>query len=176
MKTAKICLVAIGLCFLIAYFGYGAYYRVGLPSTRTLHMNWKRGDLFYGPNFVRLESECTDLTAGNNCFCAMDFKIMSSSPDSAKFANYIQSFGTSRVPVKFTVFHYYNVCRGAQLVTVGTWSSSKFSTNDKLLGGGGPIVHRGETVKTSGISPEFIGTPCNCFPQRQGSEGEPSVR
>ena len=173
MKITKICLVAIGCCFLgvIALFAYGVYHEWGIPSTRTLQMTWKRGDVLYGPDFIHLESRCTDLTAGTNCFCGMDFKVMSSSPNAPEFAKYVQSFGTARVPVKFTVWHYHNECRLVLLSSVGAWPGSRFAHNDTALGGGGSTVHRGETVKTSGISPEFIGIPCSCFPQSQAPEG-----
>jgi len=176
MNLAKLTLITIGCCFVgvLAFLAYGVYHSVGIPSARTLQMTWERGDLFYGPNFIRVESRCTDATSGSNCFCGMDFKVMSSSPDAAQFANYIQSFGTSRVPVKFNVFHYHNECRSVQLLTVGTWPSTRFAQNDTLLDAGS-TAHRGESVRHSGVSPEFSGIPCSCFPQSQVPEGQPSA-
>src|SRR5712672_3096730 len=69
----------------------GAVYRKSVG----LEMSWKRGDNHYGPNFIHLESACP--SAG--CFCSLDFKITRSK----EFADYIESFGSNRVPVKFHV-------------------------------------------------------------------------
>jgi hypothetical protein len=97
----------------------------------TIRMSWTLGDTHYGPNFVSLQSKCTNQVS--NCSCRMNFRVISSSPNSAAFADYIRSFGSSEVPVTFRVLRRDHRVRGAALMSVGDWSSEKFKTNDRLL-------------------------------------------
>jgi hypothetical protein len=89
----------------------------------------------------------------------MNFKVMSSSPNSAAFADYIRSFGKSEVPVTFKVQrgadHRF---LGAALMSVGDWSSEKFATNDRLLG----VQIKFEPGKGGSSVP--INSPGDCFP------------
>lgn len=65
----------------------------------------------------------------------MNFKVISSLPNSAAFADYIRSFGNGEVPVTFKVINGSDHrILGASLMSVGDWSSEKFATNDRLIG------------------------------------------
>lgn len=96
MPTLGIFLVA-ALAWLVA--------RRLLAQNRTVHresvpleMSWKRGDDHYGSNFIHLESVCLS-NPEPGCFCSLDFKATTSK----EFADYVGSFGTNKVPVKFHV-------------------------------------------------------------------------
>ncbi len=123
----------------------------------TLRMSWTLGNTHYGPNFVSLQSKCAN--QASNCSCRMDFKVISSSPNSAAFADYIRSFGKSEVPVTFKVLHGADHrILGAALMSVGDWSSEKFATNDRLLG----VEVKFEPGKDRSKVP--LNSPGDCFP------------
>ena len=63
-----------------------------------IEMSWKRGDNHYGPDFVSLESPCLG-NVESGCFCSADFNVTTSKD----FADYISSFGSNKVPVKYGV-------------------------------------------------------------------------
>jgi hypothetical protein len=89
----------------------------------------------------------------------MNFKVTSSSPNSAAFADYVRSFGKDEVPVTFKVLHGTDHrFLGAALMSVGDWSSEKFATNDRLLG----VKLKSEPGK--GRSSVPLDSPGNCFP------------
>jgi hypothetical protein len=123
----------------------------------TLRMSWTLGNTHYGPNFVSLQSKCAN--QASNCSCRMDFKVISSSPNSAAFADYIRSFGKREVPVTFKVLHGADHrILGAALMSVGDWSSEKFATNDRLLG----VEVKFEPGKDRSRVP--LNSPGDCFP------------
>src|ERR1700723_2685108 len=126
MKPVGVAYVACLLLLSVMSLG-----QTGTPVT--LRMDWALGDSHYGPNFVSLQSKCAN--QASNCSCRMDFKVISSSPNSAAFADYIRSFGKGEVPVTFKVQHGTDHrFLGAALMSVGDWSAEKFATNDRLLG------------------------------------------
>jgi len=110
----------------------------------TVQMAWHRGDRNYGRDFVRLSYE----KGGGNCNA--DFF------SSAAFADYIESFGDRKVPVTYEVFYGRSgEAISANFSRVGTWSASRFSSNE-----GGPsrevTVRPGEDAVTSRV-------PQDCF-------------
>ncbi len=108
--------------------GNGAVYR----KTVVLEMSWKRGDDHYGPNFIYLESACLS-NPEPGCFCSHDFKITTSK----EFADYVESFGSNRVPVKYHVDYDRNhQVVGATLESVGEWSEERFHINERSLSTG----------------------------------------
>jgi hypothetical protein len=124
----------------------------------TLRMSWTLGDTHYGPNFVSLRSKCANQVS--NCSCVMNFKVISSSPNSAAFADYIRSFGDSEVPVTFKVMNGADHrILGAALMSVGDWSSEKFATNDRLIG---VEVRHKPGERPNRVVPMNI--PGDCFP------------
>jgi hypothetical protein len=88
----------------------------------------------------------------------MNFKVASSSPNSAAFAEYIRSFGKNEVPVTFKVLrgtdHRF---LGAELMSVGDWSSERFAANDRLLG----VQIKFEPGNARSSVP--VSSPGNCF-------------
>ena len=129
--------------------------QTGAPVT--LRMSWALGDTHYGSNFVSLKTKCAN--AASNCSCVMNFKVLSSSPNSAAFADYIRSFGENEVPVTFKVLHAADHrFLGAALVSVGDWSSEKFATNDRLLG---VQIKFGPGKGRSSVP---LNSPGHCFP------------
>jgi hypothetical protein len=89
----------------------------------------------------------------------MDFRVISSSPNSAAFADYIRSFGNGEVPVTFKVLHGADHrILGAALISVGDWSSEKFATNDRLLG----VEFKFGPGKDRSRVP--LNSPGDCFP------------
>jgi hypothetical protein len=92
-----------------------------------------------------------------NCSCIMNFKVVSSSPDSGAFAHYIRSFGNNEVPVTFKLLLSADKrFLGASLISVGDWPDEKFTTNDRLLG-----VQIKPEPKRSSVPPI---SPGGCFP------------
>ena len=66
----------------------------------TLDMNWTRGSLHYGPDFIHLRTPCQ--REGTSCECTMNFKVISSRENSKEFADYITSLEHGRVPLLMT--------------------------------------------------------------------------
>ena len=128
----------------------GAVYRKSV----SLEMSWERGDNHYGPNFIHLESPCLS-NSQPGCFCGLDFKTTTSK----EFADYIESFGGNRVPVKFRVDYDRNRrVVGAILESVGEWTEGRFQINEKSLGTGFrmlPGQHSGGGR---------LNNPADCFP------------
>jgi hypothetical protein len=89
----------------------------------------------------------------------MDFKVISFSPNSAAFADYIRSFGKIEVPVTFKVRHGADHrILGTALMSVGDWSSQEFATNDRQLA----VEVKFEPGKDRGRVP--LNSPGDCFP------------
>jgi hypothetical protein len=61
-------------------------------------MSWTRGAPAYGPDFIHLESPCAT-NSESGCFCSNDFSVTRTKV----FAGYIESFGSSEVPVSYYV-------------------------------------------------------------------------
>ncbi|PYT75797.1 MAG: hypothetical protein DMG40_27435 [Acidobacteria bacterium] len=67
--------------------------------------------------------------------CVADFKVASSSANSAEFANDVTSFEHGKVPVTYEVrYSDEGLFLGALLLRVGNWTRDKFLPNDGLLG------------------------------------------
>lgn len=125
----------------------------------TLPMSWKRGDLYYGANFITLEASCLSNT-DPHCYCRTDFPFI----NSPAFADYIRSFGNQSVPVQYEVFYGRNgEAISANLVSVGTWAADSFREREGegVLGSGLGNIRRGESVTFS------RRTPGDCFARLQ---------
>jgi hypothetical protein len=123
-------------------------------KTVALGMSWHRGDNNYGPNFIHLESWCLNNSAPG-CFCSADFKITTSQ----EFADYIQSFGSDKVPVKYHVDYDRNhQVVGAILESVGTWPAERFHMGERSLSTGFRLMH-GQNMGGG-----HIRNPGDCFP------------
>jgi hypothetical protein len=145
------CLLTVTISPLIG-FSRTAPFNFTVPrKIVTVEMSWKRGDLYYGPNFISLESRCPN-SSDSRCYCATDFTII----NSKAFADDIQSFGGLPVPVKYEVFYNRDgEAISANLVSVGKWPGNKFHENEGGIGSGG-TVRLGEPGLTS-------RTPADCF-------------
>ena len=132
--------------------GNGPVYHESVP----LEMSWNRGDNHYGPNFIHLESPCLNNPAPG-CFCALDFKTTTSK----EFADYIESFGGKRVPLKFRVDYDRNYqVVGAILEGVGEWPEEKFHViKERSLATGFRMLR---VPQTSG---GHLNNPADCFPK-----------
>lgn len=123
-------------------------------KTVLLQMSWKRGDSYYGPNFIHLESPCLG-NPEEGCSCFQDFKITRSK----EFADYIASFGNSNVPVKYHVdYDAEGQVVGAILESVGDWPEERFHINERSLGRSSRIVTRRPSMGK-------FRMPADCFPQ-----------
>ena len=123
-------------------------------KTVALAMSWKRGDNHYGPNFIQLESPCLS-NPQPGCFCSAEFKVTTSKD----FADYIESFGSTKVPVKYHVDYDRNHrIVGAILESVGTWAAERFHVNERSLSTGFRMI--ADQRKGSGS----IRNPGDCFP------------
>lgn len=123
-------------------------------KTVILEMSWKRGDNYYGPNFIHLESPCLS-SPFQGCSCFQDFKITRSQ----EFADYVASFEDKKVPVKYHVdYDLHNQIVGAILQAVGEWPSERFHTNESSLGMGF------RTVAHHAPGGHFR-SPADCFPK-----------
>jgi len=149
--TAVIAVLAIvGSCILV---GRMMPFRT---KSMVLKMSWKRGDNHYGPNFISLESPCLG-NSQSGCFCSMDFKATTSKD----FMEYIQSFGSNKVPVKYRVYYDRNPeVVGAWLESVGTWPGKRFHDNERLLATGfRMITGQASAGATFGILPTAFPNP-----------------
>ncbi len=96
----------------------------------TLLMDWTRGDLRYGPDYIHLERPCET----GSCYCSLNFKVISSRENAKRFADYITSFEHAKVPVVYDVFFTKEGRLLAdRLVSVGDWTRDRFPVNDTLL-------------------------------------------
>jgi hypothetical protein len=121
----------------------------------SLEMSWTRGDDHYGPNFIHLESPCLG-SQESGCFCSLDFKTTTLK----EFAEYVESFGSNRVPVKFHVDYDRNhQVVGALLEGVGEWPEERFQINERLLATGFRMLRN---QRTSGA---HFNNPADCFPK-----------
>jgi hypothetical protein len=119
-----------------------------------LEMSWKRGDRYYGPNFIHLESACLSNSVPG-CFCSLDIKTNTSK----EFADYVESFGSNRVPVKFYVDYDRNhEVVGAILEGVAEWPEGRFHIKERSLGTGFRML---PNKRTSG---GHLNNPADCFP------------
>ncbi len=129
----------------------GAAYRKSVA----LEMSWKRGDYHYGPNFIHLESACLS-NPEPGCFCSLDLKTTTSK----EFADYIESFGSKKVPVKFHVDYDRNhQVIGAILEGVSEWPEERFHINERSLGTGFRML---PNKRTGG---GHFNNPADCFPK-----------
>ena len=137
-------------CLLLARSN-GAAYRKSV----TLGMSWKRGDYHYGPNFIHLESACLS-NPEPGCFCSLDLKTTTSK----EFADYVESFGSNRVPVRFHVDYDRNhQVVGAILDGVGEWPEERFHINERSLATGFRML------RNQSASGGHFNNPADCFPK-----------
>jgi hypothetical protein len=123
-------------------------------KTVVLEMSWSRGDPHYGPNFIHLESDCLG-TGESDCFCSVDFKVTTSK----EFANYIESFGSKKVPVKYQVdYDRDHAIIGAGLESVGEWPTTRFHINETSLAIGFRFHRQAYKV-------HHFHDPGDCFPK-----------
>jgi hypothetical protein len=145
----------LGIVLSVACVAAVTRFLFGYRRSTVLQMSWKRGDLYYGPNSIHLESACLSNPVPS-CYCSLDFKTTGSK----EFADYIESFGSNTVPVKFHVDYDRNHrVVGAMLEVVGEWPEERFDLNDRLLGLGFRLL-RGQ--RTSG---GHFNNPADCFPK-----------
>jgi len=129
----------------------GAAYRKSVA----LEMSWKRGDYHYGLNSIHLESACLS-NPEPGCFCSLDLKTTTSK----EFADYIESFGSKKVPVKFHVDYDRNhQVVGAILEGVGEGPEERFHINERSLGTGFRML---PNKRTGG---GHFNNPADCFPK-----------
>jgi hypothetical protein len=120
-----------------------------------LEMSWKRGDNYYGPNFIHLESACLSNPVPG-CFCSLDIRTNASK----EFADYIESFGSNKVPAKFYVDYDRNhEVVGAILEGVAAWPEGRFHIKERSLGTGFRMLPN----QRSGRG--HLNNPADCFPK-----------
>ncbi|HKV64483.1 MAG TPA: hypothetical protein VJO16_21435 [Candidatus Acidoferrum sp.] len=120
-----------------------------------LEMSWNRADNHYGPNFIHLESPCLS-NPEPGCFCSLDFKTTTSK----EFADYVESFGSNKVRVKFHVDYNRNhQVIGAILEGVAEWPEERFHINERSLSTGFRML---PNKRTGG---GHINNPADCFPE-----------
>ena len=129
----------------------------------TLPMAWRRGDSYYGRNFINLESPCIN-NQDPHCYCALEFKVI----NSPAFADHIESFGERPVPVRFAVLYSHDgKALSASLLSVDDWPSEKFYVNDTLLGVGFRAPERQEIKPGEKVL--HSNNPADCFVSLTGS-------
>ena len=129
----------------------------------TLLMDWTRGDAHYGPDFIQLRSPCQPQSE-KSCVCVADFKVASSSANSAEFANDVTSFEHGKVPVTYEVrYSDEGLFLGALLLRVGNWTRDKFLPNDGLLG----VKITFRPASPGQVHRTKIDSPGECFPPKK---------
>lgn len=147
-------LIATGIVATAGYIvlaqGTGTAHR----RTVLLEMSWKRGDVRYGPNFIHPESPCLG-NPESGCYCSVDF----TATNSVEFADYVESFGSKRVPVKYDVdYGRDRQVRGAVLNSVGAWSAQRFDIIERSLTSG---FRMAQNKSASGVI--HGNSPSDCF-------------
>jgi len=132
---------------------FGTNFFLHSTKSETLEMSWHRGDGHYGPNFIHLESPCLS-NSGLGCFCAVDFKVTTRK----EFADYVETFGANKVPVKFKVDYADRKVVGAGLLAVGNWPKERFSESEMSLSTGFRM-----TVASRTKSGGRLDNPGDCF-------------
>jgi hypothetical protein len=120
-----------------------------------IEMSWKRGDDHYGPNFIHLESACLS-NPEPGCFCALDFKTTTSK----EFADYVESFESHKVPVKFHVDYDGNhQVVGAILESLAEWPEERLHINERSLATGFRML------RNQPPGGGHLRNPGDCFPK-----------
>jgi hypothetical protein len=127
----------------------------GSRKSVSLEMSWKRGDSYYGPNSIHLESACLS-NAAPGCFCSLEFNTTTSK----EFADYVETFASNRVPVKFHVDYDRNhQVVGAILENVGDLPEERFRFGERSLSTGFRML---PGQRTGG---GHSNNPADCFPK-----------
>jgi len=144
-------LVAALAVVLVIFYVSGSDYLVHRRKVVTLQMSWHRGDNFYGPNFVHLESPCLS-NSESGCFCANDFKTTKTK----EFADYVATFGNGKIPVQYQVDYVNGQPVGASLLSVGAWPKSRLDAGEISLATGFKLPTPTSLVHSR--------NPLDCFP------------
>lgn len=139
----------------------GINYSLQSRKSLTLQMSWHRGDLHYGQNFIRLESPCLS-NSETGCFCSSEFKVTTTK----EFADYIESFGSKKVPVQYAVDYANQKVFGASLLSVGGWPKARFQENEGSLVTGFRMA-----AANHGRSGGHFNNPGDCFPSMTDADG-----
>lgn len=142
----------------VVYFAWSQNSNAFQQRTMLLEMSWRRGDNHYGPNFVHLESPCVS-NPEPGCYCAVNFMRT----NSKEFADYIESFGNKKVPVKYDVsYDRDRQVVGASLISVGVWPAERFDITERSLTSGTRAVRN-----QSGSGVLHGKVPADCFPKSE---------
>jgi hypothetical protein len=151
-------LLTVALVATVAYFASAQNSPAFDPKAMVLEMSWKRGNDHYGPNFIHLESPCVN-NPEPGCYCAVNF----TRTNSKEFADYVESFGNKKVPVKYDVSYDRNrQVVGAGLISVGVWPAERFDITERSLASGFRAV-----PNQSGTGVFHIKSPADCFPKSE---------
>jgi hypothetical protein len=149
-------LLTAALAWAVGYVVWAQGNGVLHRKTVVLEMSWKRGDTRFGPNFVHLESACLS-NPEPGCFCSNEFRVTRTK----EFADYIESFGSSKVPVKYVVNYDNNgEVVGAILESVGVWQEQRFNHAEWSLS---ETVRAVPNQSHRGVA--YMRSPADCFPQ-----------
>ena len=125
-------------------------------SPVVLQMGWRRGDPFYGPNFIELNAPCPG-SSDKRCECHTEFPVTRSQ----EFAEYVASFRDEPVPVTYTVWYDKSgEPTSVRLASVGTWKRERFHVNDGLIG---PRLKRNTDSSSSRTQAFRARSPGDCF-------------
>jgi hypothetical protein len=147
-------LISLAAVTLLSIRVLGINYFLQSRKSQTLEMSWHRGDLYYGPNFIHLESPCLSSSEAG-CFCASEFKVTASK----EFADYIESFGSKKIPVQYAVDYANQKVVRASLLSVGDWPKTRFHENEGSLATGFRMF-----PATNRKSGGHLSNPGDCFP------------
>jgi hypothetical protein len=143
----------------VVFVAWAQYSRAFQQRTMVLEMSWKRGDNSYGPNFVPLESPCAS-NPEPGCYCSVDFTRTNYSKE---FADYVESFGNRKVPVKYDVsYDRDRQVVGAGLISVGVWPAERFDITERSVASGTRAV---PNQSRSGALHGKV--PADCFPKSE---------
>jgi hypothetical protein len=127
-----------------------------LYRTAVIQMSWSRGASAFGPDFIHLESPCATNSAPG-CFCSNDFSVTRTKT----FADYIESFGSSKVPVSYYVrYDASGHVSGAVLKSVGKWPADRLNVIERSIASGFRLT---PNQQGRGVGGE---TPSDCFQKR----------
>lgn len=143
----------------VVYFAWTQNSRAFHSRTMVLEMSWKRGNNYYGPNFIHLESPCAS-NPEPGCYCSVDFTRTNYSKE---LADYVESFGNRKVPVKYdAIYDRDRQVVGAGLISVGVWPTERFDITERSLASGTRAV---PNQSKSGVL--YGKVPADCFPKSQ---------
>jgi hypothetical protein len=147
-------LLTATLAVAVSYFTWRTATGQVRRKTVILEMTWKR----LSNNVIHLEAPCQS-NPEPGCFCSTDFTVTRSK----QFTDYIESFGSKTVPIKYDVdYDRHAQIVSAVLQSVGDWPAERFNVVEMTLATG---FHPSQNQAAGTVVHHRSKNPADCFPK-----------